>query len=796
MSITAAQSIGQSFVAQHGGLNGIAISLLSHAAEPVEILAHLRTDPSSEADLAVSSITIPPDSAPAFRRFVFPPQADSHAAYRYVVLTSDSDQPVSVETGPGGSYLNGSLYVDGQPAESQARFRLSYDPALSLLEVARGALDALRLMAAALLIWALPGWALLSLCLRGSQWRSLPLLQKLGLSAGAGAALYPVLMLWAATIGTRPGPAMLWAPMALAIVVAIWQLVVAYRNDPYRLRPRWPQRLSGDGWADVAAVLALLAVLLTRLLVVRALDAPSWGDSVQHVAMTQLIAEQGGLFNSWLPYTPYGSLTVQYGFASNAAILMQLLRLTSVEASLIAGQLLGVLAIVVLYPLAVRLAGGNRWAGVCALIVGGLLSPMPAFYVNWGRYAQLAGQVVLPVALWLTLAAVERARFHAGATIAAGLTLTGMMLSYYRMPYNYAVFMLLWLCFCGIPGWGRDGRRWVAGVAGLGAIAVAALVLVLPWLDRVADSTLAERVASGFIRGAPLAAVQIELAQWRTITEYAPTMLLAIGGVALAWAFLRRQWAVFMIGPWVLVMAALVAARLIKLPGANQLQTFAVMIMLYIPLSLLIGWLGGEVLVALSARWRATGPATITAGLVAAILLGSANQLKTVQPDFVLVTRPDARAMSWIKANTPSDAVFLVEGFRVYAGRSAVGSDAGWWIPLMANRGNTMPPQYALMNEKPIDPAYSQSIIDLVATLETQAPRSDAVMAKLCKLKVTHVYIGQTQGETGMGVSQLFSAADFLNDSRFTLAYHQDRVYIFALASDACKVWARASVGV
>ena len=90
---------------------------------------------------------------------------------------------------------------------------------------------------------------------------------------------------------------------------------------------------------------------------------------------------------------------------------------------------------------------------------------------------------------------------------------------------------------------------------------------------------------------------------------------------------------------------------------------------------------------------------------------------------YSLVTWPDLNAAGWIGANTPADALFLVEGFRIYGGVTAVGSDAGWWLPLLAGRANTMPPQYALV-EQPISPGYTQRVVDLVALLEEHSPAS------------------------------------------------------------------------
>ena len=35
-------------------------------------------------------------------------------------------------------------------------------------------------------------------------------------------------------------------------------------------------------------------------------------------------------------------------------------------------------------------------------------------------------------------------------------------------------------------------------------------------------------------------------------------------------------------------------------------------------------------------------------------------------------------------------------GFTIYNNTSGVGSDAGWWLSLLTDRENTMPPQYAV----------------------------------------------------------------------------------------------------
>ena len=143
--------------------------------------------------------------------------------------------------------------------------------------------------------------------------------------------------------------------------------------------------------------------------------------------------------------------------------------------------------------------------------------------------------------------------------------------------------------------------------------------------------------------------------------------------------------------------------------------------------------------------------------------------------------------MAWIRENTPPEARFLVEGYRVYEGFSTVGGDAGWWIPLLAGRENTMPPQYALLNEIPKDAGYTQRVVDLVTYLETVSPGSPEGIQMLCDWGITHVYVGQGQGETGAEVRQLFSPDELATSPALRTVYQQDRVHIFRLNPQACQ---------
>jgi len=240
------------------------------------------------------------------------------------------------------------------------------------------------------------------------------------------------------------------------------------------------------------------------------------------------------------------------------------------------------------------------------------------------------------------------------------------------------------------------------------------------------------------------------------------------------------------VGVWVVLLASWVAAGAIGFPAANMMQNFAVVIGLYIPASLLIGWLVGVVTRAMTQYAGEVYRQGWAVFLLAMALTGAVRHTRIIQPQFVMVTRPDMQAMAWIRDNVPDDAVFLVEGFRIYAGQSAVGADAGWWIPLLAKRRNTMPPQYALFSEVPMGPGYSRAVVQLVARLEEISPISLEELQYLCGWGITHAYVGQGQGKVGVNATQLFAPQDLLTSPFFDLVYHQDRVYIFALDPQAC----------
>ena len=323
---------------------------------------------------------------------------------------------------------------------------------------------------AALLVFLLPGGALLSLlpprradCQSARQTDAASWLI---LAAGLTLALVPVALLVLYLLRLRIGQGAVLALLAASAGVILWRRGAAWWAWLRQQRGiSWRERLRGLDAPLLALALVAGLVVGARLWPVRGINYGLWGDSYHHTLITQLILDNGGLFQSWEPYAPLRTFTYHFGFHADAAFVQWatgwLTGNPTPRTVVLVGQFLNALAALGLYPLALRLSG-RRWAGVIAVLIAGLLMPMPAFYVNWGRYTQLAGQAMLPAVLWLLLEAVDGPLARPRAWLLAGLAVGGLGLTHYRIVLFVPCFLLPYLALapCARPAaGGPPGRR-------------------------------------------------------------------------------------------------------------------------------------------------------------------------------------------------------------------------------------------------------------------------------------------------------------------------------------------------
>ncbi|NCC33651.1 MAG: hypothetical protein EOM24_16785, partial [Chloroflexia bacterium] len=591
-------------------------------------------------------------------------------------------------------------------------------------------------LVAPVLLFVIPGWGLLR-CWREST--RLTWLEQAALASGIGLALYPLLLLWTRSLGLSAGAFYAWGPVALGLLVMGWHFFRRSGHVPWQAWRQSTQR--DDLWPLVALAGVGLTLFIVRLLIIADLQFPLWGDSVHHTMITQLLIYNGGLFDSWQPYAAMETFTYHFGFHSHVAALIWLTGIDAPQAVLVGGQLANAAAVLTLYPLALRL-GHNQWAGVASWLIAGLLLAMPMLYVNWGRYPQLDGQAILPVAialLWYYLAAPRPAR---ALFVLTACTMAGLVLTHYRVAIFAACFVPAYLVVMGGQG------AWRALMTKLVLLVLAVALLILPWVLRVFEGSLVDLMGGIFAASRPGSGLATQAEAINAIGDplfFLPALVWYAMLVSLVWAVWRREQALLVVVVWWLGALLVVNPQSLGLPGAGTITNFALFIAAYIPAALLlaapIGWLLHHV----------RAPAALAGITVVTLALGFwGGTMRLHDLDVAthaLVQPEDLVAMAWIELHIPEDAHFLVNGFFSHPA-SVVGGDAGWWLPLLAQRPSTLPPILYIAEQGP-RPDYVVWVNELYATIERLGIEHPTTLAMLREREIAYIYLGQQQGMIG-----------------------------------------------
>ncbi len=767
LNLSAQQTVGQSFVAREAGLAGIEVFLSPASAQTEasgEIRLHLRADPAAEADLAVASLPLTAVNHADYYRFAFAAQPNSHRHGYYAWLEVVGSGGLALATGPGAAYLEGAAYQQDEPVDGQLAFRLVYAPAQVLLGLVAELGQWLVWLVVAALLFIVPGLALLKWLWPES--RGLSLGERLGLGAGVSLAVYPLLFLWTDVVHVHLGALYAWLPAAAGLAGLAWPRAPAHAWQPMRSLQAWWS--SDCRWPDLAMLALTGLVVLTRWWGGRQLDLPLWGDSIDHSLIAQLLVDHSGLFQSWAPYNDLRTFTYHFGFHSSVAAFHWLSGLAIPQAVLWAGQVLNVLAVLALYPLGVKI-GGNRWAGVAAVLMAGLLSSMPMFYTNWGRYTQLAGQVLLPVAMILTWAAINGRSRARGLLALAVVVVAGLALTHYRVLLLYALFVAALLLVNG-----RQARSALRPVLWL---AVGSGLLFLPWFINAFGSRLLAALAS-LLKQAPPPAGQLgEAADFAGAGLFYSSWFLALAALGLLGGLWRRPRQTLLVMLWSVLVLLAANPNWLRLPGASVLGNFAMIVAAYIPAALLT---------AAAAAWMATPGArrwepALLVGVLALGVWGARQRSFDVKASiYALASGPDQRAADWIATNLPPEARLLINSFFAYGGTVVVGSDGGWWLPVLARRQVSVPSlKYAV--EQGDRPDYVAWINGLTAAIGSAGLDDPHVQALLTEHGITHVYIGQQQGRVNYSGPDILRPQVLLASPLFRAVYHRDRVWVFEL---------------
>ena len=277
--------------------------------------------------------------------------------------------------------------------------------------------------------------------------------------------------------------------------------------------------------------------------------------------------------------------------------------------------------------------------------------------------------LLMPVAVFLIWETMETKGRRWPLIGLTSFTLAGLGLTHYRVLI-FAVIFLITLFFFNLRRSHFTQLLLKSISIGLGAG-----LIFLPWFIQ----TFRGRITTNFLRSLtiPSTAVTNWTQQYNAVcdlSQYLPLALWLLFIAAIGLALIKRmRGALVMVLWWVLILLA-TNPQWIRLPGEGAISNFAFFIAVYIPCSLTIGVVSGQLIRDIpSIMKRATA-------IILVCLTIYGIDLRMADLDYrnhTLVTRPDVRASEWIQQYTDPDSKFLTNAFFAYNDTVIVGSDGG-----------------------------------------------------------------------------------------------------------------------
>jgi hypothetical protein len=337
-------------------------------------------------------------------------------------------------------------------------------------------------------------------------------------------------------------------------------------------------------------------------------------------------------------------------------------------------------------------------------------------------------------------------------------------------------------------------KNTIAIIARIAWIGIGGLILVLPWFVHIYGGGIIKLFTYQISTLPAKISASAELINTiGDITFYLPIVIWILFLLSIAWSLWKRNKHILIFTLWWIFILIATNPSWIGLPGNGVITNFAVFIAFYIPASVVIGSTFAFILFTrlqpVEIEDHSNG--SILSQYILPILIflviivigswGTSKRINEVNLSaYELVTRPDLRAMEWIKDNTAESDDFLVNSFFAYSDTLVVGSDGGWWIPMLTGRKTTLPPlTYGIEEGGKVTDINSTN--DLYREIQNKGITDPDVISMLKQHGINYIYSGQRQGSVNNPGPKIIDPQVLAGNPNFKVKYNQDRVWIFEL---------------
>ena len=675
------------------------------------------------------------------------------------------------------SYTSGQAYHNREPINADLAFRTTYLYGWNEFKLdIHGLVNNIIPISQIGLLLFLPGYTVVRL-FRLNRKFSCP--EQLAISAGLSLALIPQIYLFGSTAGFRITSSTITGIGAFCTIILItmgltdrtyqaWINVLRYPKTAFLSRVNLISiRELGQMWELIGII---LVVMVLRMIMIRDLATPAWVDSIHHGLITRVILDNGTLPETYLPYLDISTSAYHPGFHSILVAFLEISGLDISTGMLIFGQALNAVAASSIYLLTVTLTRKHT-SGLIAALITCTFTAMPAYYTSWGRYPQLAGLIILPVAFSLTLAISQSFKKieRLNLLLCAALAMSGLLLVHYRVAAFLLCLFISWLLSEAIFSGKNVWRLFSVNIIYLLALGGLALLLSAPWTLNVIQETILPRLNPSRSH-APLNFFSDF--SWHYLTPVFGKQTIVLTAVGMVWLFLKRAKVSIVVSGWMLLLFLIANLDALNLPGGSFVNNSSVAIMLFMPFSVISGHLIDQ----LFELWRQLlkGVSRILLALITttALLyfawLGSRQIISILNPTTLLSRQADLTAIHWIDQNIPDDEVILINSF-AWGYNTFAGSDGGAWISALADN-QTIPPPVLYGLGTPAQISDINALCNEVAHLAT-AP--DELWTYLNNQSIEYIYIGARGGA--------ISPAALATNQHYEILYHQDATWFFHL---------------
>jgi hypothetical protein len=214
--------------------------------------------------------------------------------------------------------------------------------------------------------------------------------------------------------------------------------------------------------------------------------------------------------------------------------------------------------------------------------------------------------------------------------------------------------------------------------------------------------------------------------------------LLAISFISTVLIILRKHRLGLIIISWSIILIIIGEIYRLKIPILTFTNIGTILIMFYIPLSIMNG-IGIHIFLREFNKTKHYPLAVkvLSGMLIIFSIFGGYLQTQNLEEYRFFVTDADLQAMAWINENTPPGSNFAIRTF-MWLNSIPHGIDGGYWIPYYTNRYTTSSTMLVSLEKG----EYHREIINM-SRITVQLPGNPEILPQLCDYDVDYFYIGE-----------------------------------------------------